>query len=177
MSHRPVRFLAPLAGTALLAPAAHAACGDGILDSGETCDDLNTTDGDGCDSSCLVEAGWECVDASFAIDFAEVLSDDSTHSTPSWTLSSDGLTVTQSLNADAAVYVTTLPANGVWKLPPTATATAPSTPSTPTTAAKLPGLSGRLGLPSRARNRVPSCSPGRSHVGPAPRRPRLRPHL
>lgn len=32
-------------------------CGDGIFDpgAGETCDDGNTTDGDGCDSSCQVE--------------------------------------------------------------------------------------------------------------------------
>jgi cysteine-rich repeat protein len=31
-------------------------CGDGIRDSSERCDDGNTTDGDGCDSSCNLEA-------------------------------------------------------------------------------------------------------------------------
>ncbi len=99
----------------LVAPSvAHAVCGDGVLDSGEECDDLNTTDGDGCDASCAVEDGWECVDASFELDFAETLTTaDPTHGSPSWSLSSDGLTVTQSVNALPAVYVSTLPAVGV----------------------------------------------------------------
>jgi len=92
---------------------ARAACGDGILDSGEECDDFNTADGDGCDASCTVEEGWECVDAGFALDFDETLYDVSSDSTPSWSLSSDELTVTQSRNADPAVYMSTLPAVGV----------------------------------------------------------------
>ena len=37
-------------------------CGDGVLDLGETCDDGNMTDGDGCSSSCGVENGWMCTD-------------------------------------------------------------------------------------------------------------------
>jgi cysteine-rich repeat protein len=32
-------------------------CGDGTLDETETCDDGNTTGGDGCDSQCLIECG------------------------------------------------------------------------------------------------------------------------
>jgi cysteine-rich repeat protein len=99
---------------ALVPTAARAACGDGVLDTGEGCDDLNLTDGDGCDATCAVEAGWECVDASFDLDYAEVLArGDTTHVEPSWALSADGRTVTQSRNAFAAVYVTTLPAAGV----------------------------------------------------------------
>lgn len=35
-------------------------CGDGVLDAGETCDDQNTTAGDGCSSACAVEQGWSC---------------------------------------------------------------------------------------------------------------------
>ena len=35
-------------------------CGDGVVDPGETCDDGNTIDGDGCGASCAVEEGWEC---------------------------------------------------------------------------------------------------------------------
>ncbi len=31
-------------------------CGDGNLDAGETCDDGNTVDGDGCSATCMVEA-------------------------------------------------------------------------------------------------------------------------
>ena len=37
-----------------------AACGDGERTPGEECDDENTADGDGCDSSCVVEPGWAC---------------------------------------------------------------------------------------------------------------------
>ncbi len=35
-------------------------CGNGVHDSGETCDDGNTLDGDGCSGDCRVEAGWRC---------------------------------------------------------------------------------------------------------------------
>jgi cysteine-rich repeat protein len=31
-------------------------CGDGTVDAGETCDDGNTTDGDGCSATCTIEA-------------------------------------------------------------------------------------------------------------------------
>lgn len=34
-------------------------CGDGILDTGEECDDGNNAPGDGCDPYCLVEVGGE----------------------------------------------------------------------------------------------------------------------
>ena len=37
-----------------------AVCGNGILEAGEACDDANTTNGDGCTSSCLVQAGYSC---------------------------------------------------------------------------------------------------------------------
>lgn len=36
------------------------ACGDGILDGGETCDDANADAGDGCDQTCQVEEGCSC---------------------------------------------------------------------------------------------------------------------
>jgi cysteine-rich repeat protein len=36
-------------------------CGDGIITTGETCDDGNTTPGDGCNAFCVVEAGFDCV--------------------------------------------------------------------------------------------------------------------
>jgi cysteine-rich repeat protein len=35
---------------------ARPACGNGIIEAGEQCDDGNTGDGDGCSSSCLTEA-------------------------------------------------------------------------------------------------------------------------
>jgi len=35
-------------------------CGNGVIEVGETCDDTNTTPGDGCDASCSVESIWSC---------------------------------------------------------------------------------------------------------------------
>ncbi|MCA9950852.1 MAG: M4 family metallopeptidase [Anaerolineales bacterium] len=37
-------------------------CGNGVLDAGETCDDANTDNGDGCSDICQVEDGWTCTD-------------------------------------------------------------------------------------------------------------------
>jgi len=37
-----------------------ASCGDSKADTGESCDDGNKLDGDGCSSTCQVEACWEC---------------------------------------------------------------------------------------------------------------------
>jgi len=108
------RLLSLIVAGAILSPAAAwAICGDGLLDTGETCDDLNNTSSDGCSASCQTEIGWDCQPASFDLDFDETLIDDTVHDTPSWTLSPDGLTVEQSENADPAVYVSTLPAAGV----------------------------------------------------------------
>jgi cysteine-rich repeat protein len=35
-------------------------CGNGALDDGESCDDGNTADGDGCSSKCQTEQGFKC---------------------------------------------------------------------------------------------------------------------
>lgn len=35
-------------------------CGNGVLTGGETCDDSNATSGDGCSSTCGIEAGFVC---------------------------------------------------------------------------------------------------------------------
>lgn len=35
-------------------------CGNGIINSGEECDDNNTISGDGCSSTCAVELGYNC---------------------------------------------------------------------------------------------------------------------
>ncbi len=35
-------------------------CGDGVLDTGERCDDENTEPDDGCSASCRVESGFTC---------------------------------------------------------------------------------------------------------------------
>jgi len=41
-------------------------CGNGILDSGEECDDGNSNNGDGCSSTCTVELGWMCSNTPYA---------------------------------------------------------------------------------------------------------------
>lgn len=35
-------------------------CGNSILDQGETCDDGNILNNDGCSSTCQIEDGWQC---------------------------------------------------------------------------------------------------------------------
>lgn len=47
--------------TLFCASDAHAACGDGVLEpASESCDDANTTTGDGCNRNCQTEAGYVC---------------------------------------------------------------------------------------------------------------------
>ena len=44
-----------------IAPSADAAaCGDGVHEAGEQCDDGNGDNGDGCSANCLLEVGWQC---------------------------------------------------------------------------------------------------------------------
>ncbi len=45
-------------------------CGNGVLESGEGCDDGNTVPGDGCDESCQLEPGF-CGDGILAVEFEE----------------------------------------------------------------------------------------------------------
>ena len=66
---------------------AHAVCGNGVLDSGEACEDGNTTNGDGCDDTCAIESGWDCTEAVFELDFYNNFTQDG-HNSPNWTLSS-----------------------------------------------------------------------------------------
>jgi cysteine-rich repeat protein len=40
--------------------AAQAICGNSIIESPETCDDGDTSSGDGCSSTCAIESGWYC---------------------------------------------------------------------------------------------------------------------
>ena len=35
-------------------------CGDGVIQSGEDCDDHNTDNLDGCNGACKIESGWTC---------------------------------------------------------------------------------------------------------------------
>ena len=52
-------------------------CGNGTLDAGESCDDGNSDDEDGCSAGCDTEAGWDC--GGFAPDvICEPIPDDGT---------------------------------------------------------------------------------------------------
>ncbi len=89
-------------------------CGDGVVEGLEECDDGDLDDGDGCDAGCLVEDGYICTEASFEIDFFEDWSAQGFAAGPSsWTVSEDGLTVTQTENSGPGVAMTNLPAVGV----------------------------------------------------------------
>jgi cysteine-rich repeat protein len=60
--------------TPMDAPTTHAVCGDGIIDvATETCDDGNTTSGDGCSSTCQIETVNKCGNGQ--IDGAETCDD------------------------------------------------------------------------------------------------------
>jgi len=48
-------------GTNCDTPGICSACGNGLVESGEACDDGNTAVGDGCDASCNVEPCWACI--------------------------------------------------------------------------------------------------------------------
>lgn len=43
-----------------------AVCGDGRRNDIERCDDGNLRNGDGCNSSCMVEQGWTCLNGTSA---------------------------------------------------------------------------------------------------------------
>jgi len=49
-----------LVGVLLSPYPAAAACGDGVMDLTDVCDDDGTAGGDGCSISCTVEPGWIC---------------------------------------------------------------------------------------------------------------------
>jgi len=51
-------------------------CGDGIISAGEECDDDNTSNDDGCDSSCDLECGNGSLDGDEQCDGGAGCSDD-----------------------------------------------------------------------------------------------------
>jgi cysteine-rich repeat protein len=59
-------------GETCLVGACAVRCGDGIVGSGETCDDGNTANGDGCSAACAVETRCSALSSSVAGGFAEV---------------------------------------------------------------------------------------------------------
>ncbi|MDD5025813.1 MAG: DUF4215 domain-containing protein [Candidatus Peribacteraceae bacterium] len=48
-------------------------CGNGEIETGEACDDENTTGGDGCSATCTVESGYSCETSCPATGFADTI--------------------------------------------------------------------------------------------------------
>ncbi len=53
-------FACPTPGQACVASTAAPVCGNGVVESTETCDDGNTKSSDGCSSACQIESGYTC---------------------------------------------------------------------------------------------------------------------
>ena len=91
---------------------AWAVCGDGVLDPGEACDDLDAIGGDGCSATCQIEPGYVCTDATLALDAVETwVHPDNSHAAALWTTSADLLTAREVQNSQPSVYVTELGAD------------------------------------------------------------------
>lgn len=68
-------------------PPAAAVCGNGVIESGETCDDGNAANTDGCSSTCIVETDFSCTGAPSTcqsyLEFVKALADTNTDGTVS----------------------------------------------------------------------------------------------
>ncbi len=53
-------YTCPTPGQACVRTTTPPVCGNGHVETNETCDDSNTTSGDGCSSSCQIESGYTC---------------------------------------------------------------------------------------------------------------------
>jgi len=70
-------FVCPFAPSMCTEGAIYAiACGDGIVDAPEACDDGNVSSGDGCSASCVVESGYSCTGAPSSCDNLPPMTDD-----------------------------------------------------------------------------------------------------
>ncbi len=69
-------------------------CGNGIIDSGEICDDGNLIAGDGCDASCAPEAGFICSNTTLPATGVDATGTPLAHAAadPIWEVSSSGPT-------------------------------------------------------------------------------------
>ena len=83
-------------------------CGNGLIEGSEECDDANTDSLDGCSSTCDVEKEWSCTKADFSLAYNEVF-EGGHDSGPDWSISADGRTVSQTVNSEPSIYVSTLP--------------------------------------------------------------------
>ncbi|MEL6346852.1 MAG: hypothetical protein AAFV53_27310, partial [Myxococcota bacterium] len=107
----PLMGLLGLTSLAMLSPPAKAStCGDGLVETGEECDDDNLDLGDGCDDVCEIEEGWNCREADLSEAFTDSYPDGLA---PLWSLSSDNLTLSQTRDSEPAFYGTHIDASSI----------------------------------------------------------------
>ena len=90
-------------------------CGNGVLDTGEQCDDGNTFIDDGCSNTCQIDDGWQCTDPAPA---GNVLDGSFEAGTPSpfWTESSTnfGTPICDEVELECGTGAGTGPADGIF---------------------------------------------------------------
>ncbi len=104
--HLPLRPCLGLAALSALASPAWAVCGDGTIDATEACDDANLTDGDGCSSTCTVEAGYTCQLAEFQSSF---VNDYDSTSPGNWQETHGNRRLKQSDTPGPSIYASNIP--------------------------------------------------------------------
>jgi cysteine-rich repeat protein len=126
-------------------------CGNGVINIGESCDDGNIEDEDGCSSNCQVESGWVCqgrpstcvvscangvINLSEECDDGNALGGDGCSSTcqvePGYTCVGEPSTCTPTTTT-LPPSTTTLPPTTTTTLPPTTTTLPPTTTTLPPT--------------------------------------------
>ena len=98
----------------------NAVCGDGAVTAGEECDDGNTVNGDGCSSTCVIEAGFECfLGSSLCCEFglSEPSGGDGLFTIRQWNLTSLGSTNAFYENADPTAHRTEITVYGDFTTP------------------------------------------------------------
>ena len=103
---RPVRFAALCLVAAALLPVAKAeaqcvgGAPDGMTDITESCDDGNTSTGDGCTNACTVEPEWSAANA-ITFSTSALSTNDYPGAAGSWTFAPDNSWTTQNINTNA----------------------------------------------------------------------------
>ena len=99
-------------------------CGNGVLEQGEECDDGNNANGDGCNSLCQVESGWECIEVSPSVCSrielcVFVIDNDSCSSSATWSMSlTAGVDCVGPISCQGVDTYISSPAGTIWGINP-----------------------------------------------------------
>ena len=98
-------FICSVAFAAFAAERAHAVCNpttpNGSLHPTEACDDGNSTNGDGCNSTCDIEANWSC---DRPVSFTSIVAESYAGASANWNISNGGRTGTQTTNTGHGTF-------------------------------------------------------------------------